>query len=143
MPLVGEAKREYQRKWIAKRRSDFFSDKVCVKCGSSECLQLDHIDPKTKVSNSIWSWSKERREAEIKKCQVLCENCHKTKSIENGDYSHKPRRGSLNGQSILNEDQVEEIRSLYAKGDKTQSEIGQMYGVSRQTVGHVITGYHW
>jgi hypothetical protein len=78
--FTGEEKRTYQRRWIARRRGEFFADKVCVKCGSTDRLELDHIDPSTKVANSIWSWSLPRRQAEIAKCQVLCYKHHKEKS---------------------------------------------------------------
>lgn len=77
-----EKQREYQRKWMAKRKEEFFKDKECVECGDNEYLELDHIDPETKVTHSVWSWSKERREVELAKCQVLCENCHKKKTSE-------------------------------------------------------------
>lgn len=75
-----EKQREFNRKWVAKRRAEFFKDKVCIKCGSSENLELDHVDRSTKVTNHIWSWCKEKREIEIKKCQVLCHPCHKEKT---------------------------------------------------------------
>lgn len=69
--------RSYQREWIAKRRREWFAaNGPCVRCGSSECLELDHRDSSSKVSHKIWSWSKTRREAEIAKCQVLCRACH-------------------------------------------------------------------
>ena len=99
MPLFGEVKREYQRQWVARRRAEWFADKHCVKCGSTDELQLDHIDPKTKVNNSIWSWSVARRVVELEKCQVLCYPCHKVKTreqvpitqgvqlVQHGDYS--------------------------------------------------------
>lgn len=75
-----EKKREYQRNWVAQRRDEYFQDKSCVRCGNHNELELDHIDPNTKVSHSIWSWSKERREKELAKCQVLCHTCHKEKT---------------------------------------------------------------
>lgn len=75
-----EAQREYQRQWVAKRRAEFFADKSCVLCGSTDRLELDHIDPSAKVSHRIWSWSEARRSAEIEKCQVLCYDHHKEKS---------------------------------------------------------------
>lgn len=77
MPYKDRAKqREYQRQWIAKRRNEFFSDKVCFVCGSGENLQLHHIDKTKKETHRIWSWSAERREAEIKGCVVVCSSCH-------------------------------------------------------------------
>lgn len=70
-------RREYQRKWIANRRYEFFKDKNCVNCLSTVDLQLHHINPQEKESHRIWSWTKERRIAEIAKCKVLCKDCHK------------------------------------------------------------------
>src|ERR1017187_858128 len=94
-------KREYAREWIAKRRKTFFSGKTCIDCGSSENLELDHVDRKLKVSHKIWSWSKERREIELVKCVVRCHSCHiiKTKVDMNGGYIvHGSRyRGYANG----------------------------------------------
>lgn len=82
MPLSDkEQQREYQKAWIAKRRSDFFMDKACVKCGSTLQLELDHIDETTKVEHRIWSWAEERRLAELSKCQVLCKVCHHEKTM--------------------------------------------------------------
>lgn len=74
------ARREYARKWVANRRAEFFKDKTCVDCGSSENLELDHIDPLVKVSHRIWSWSAEKRAAEIAKCVVRCRSCHAAKT---------------------------------------------------------------
>ena len=75
-------RREYARLWIAKRRADFFANKSCIKCKSKEKLELDHINPSTKISHNIWSWSEERRLAEIKKCQVFCYACHQIKTMK-------------------------------------------------------------
>lgn len=85
MPMATkEAQRKYQRQWMARRRSEFFSDKTCVVCGGSENLELDHINRSDKVDHKIWSWSKERQATEIAKCQVLCGKCHQVKtSLEN------------------------------------------------------------
>ena len=69
-------KREYQRIWMAKRREDFFCDKICKHCGDSEDSQLHHLDPSKKVSHSIWGWSKKRQLPEIAKCIILCRGCH-------------------------------------------------------------------
>lgn len=55
----------------------------CVKCGENHpaCLDFHHIDPKTKerlISGLPRDgWSKERILKEIKKCVVLCANCHR------------------------------------------------------------------
>lgn len=82
MPFANKSARlDYQRNWIANRRSAFFAGKSCMECGSTEQLELDHIDPALKVSHRIWSWSAERRNKELTKCQVLCTDCHLGKTV--------------------------------------------------------------
>lgn len=82
MPIKDpNARREYQRAWMAERRAEFFKGKCCKVCGKTDKLELDHVDPKQKVSHNIWSWSDSRRNAELAKCQVLCFDCHKKKTI--------------------------------------------------------------
>lgn len=90
-------------------RKTFFQGKACVKCNATSDLQLDHINPAEKIDHNIWSWSEESRNAEIKKCQILCKECHKRKTkddlrkmfskpIEHGTataYEHKGCRCEL------------------------------------------------
>jgi len=71
---------KYQREWCAKKRAAFMDGKACVVCGSTQSLEVDHIDPSEKVSHRIWTWSAFRRDAELAKCQVLCNGCHKIKT---------------------------------------------------------------
>jgi len=52
----------------------------CVKCGSDNDLQVDHVDPRKKFTHRIWSYRIEIREEELRKCQVLCHPCHQEKS---------------------------------------------------------------
>lgn len=73
-------KREYQRKRSAAKRAAWFKGKTCANCGSSENLELDHINPELKVSHRIWSWSDARIAEETSKCQPLCKDCHKAKT---------------------------------------------------------------
>lgn len=77
MPYANrEAQREYQRRWIARRRGAFFKTKTCEWCASKEGLELHHRDPSKKLHHAIWSWGEKRRQAEIDKCFVLCRPCH-------------------------------------------------------------------
>lgn len=75
-----DEQRDYQRKWIAARRAEYFDGKFCVQCGSAKDLELDHVDPNLKLDHKIWSWTEERRNREIAKCQVLCAECHLARS---------------------------------------------------------------
>jgi len=58
----------------------------CVRCGSTCNLHFDHIDPTTKVNSiaRMSSMSQVKFDAEIDKCQLLCENCHKMKTEAEG-----------------------------------------------------------
>lgn len=81
MPFKDRLKRnEYNKNWISNRRKEFFKNKSCVSCGSIEKLELDHINPEEKISHRIWSWTESKRIEELKKCQILCHLCHKTKT---------------------------------------------------------------
>jgi 5-methylcytosine-specific restriction endonuclease McrA len=73
--------RAHQRRLYWTRRRAWFADHgPCQRCGSRRHLEVDHIDPATKVSHSVWQWRQERREAELAKCQVLCRTCHHFKT---------------------------------------------------------------
>lgn len=90
MPYADAAIRgEYQRQWVAARRADWFAGKTCAWCGSADDLQLDHVDAATKVSHRIWSWARERREAELAKCRPLCRPCHQKKTDAQGENPSK------------------------------------------------------
>lgn len=81
-----ESHNKYHREYKARKRAEWFAGKVCVKCGSDQDLQMDHIVEEEKdghikaVSHNVFSWSKAKREAELAKCQVLCEPCHQEKT---------------------------------------------------------------
>lgn len=57
----------------------------CVKCGTTEELEWDHIDPGTKdfVISSNYGRTWARLLEELAKCQRLCKPCHIIKTVEN------------------------------------------------------------
>jgi hypothetical protein len=75
----------YCLEWMARRRSEWFAQHgPCSSCGSREHLEVHHRDRSTKVDHKVWSWSKERRDAELAKCVVLCRPCHGEASVQEG-----------------------------------------------------------
>lgn len=67
--------RAYEK--VRARRLKWFSENgPCRLCLSANDLQMHHVDPMEKEGHSIWSWSKQRRDSELKKCLVLCQKCH-------------------------------------------------------------------
>jgi 5-methylcytosine-specific restriction endonuclease McrA len=84
--LDPEKQRAAQAAWyqsvVRQRRTDWLAKNgPCRKCGSSDRLEVDHINPADKVSHAVWTWSDERRAAELAKCQVLCKPCHLRKTV--------------------------------------------------------------
>lgn len=62
---------------------------ACEKCGYNNtllALQWHHRDPSEKDPKYTRQMSRERYEAEIKKCDLLCSNCHVEAHIKMGDY---------------------------------------------------------
>lgn len=68
----------------------------CVKCGSNEDLEFDHIDP-TEKEYEIKALTTRKRETilkELAKCQLLCKSCHLQKTIaERADFRHGTEYG--------------------------------------------------
>ena len=68
----------------------------CVKCGTTENLQFDHIDPQTKKDrtycvSTMLGCSMERVTAEADKCQLLCPKCHLEKTYTEECWKDWPR----------------------------------------------------
>ena len=78
-----KVRRELIRSQFRKRLTDYLADKACEVCGENDMrvLEFDHIAPKDKlftISQAVklgYSW--QDVEKEIKKCRILCSNCHR------------------------------------------------------------------
>lgn len=126
-----EMKRAYQRAWLQRRRQAWLTENgPCVDCGSWEDLEVDHVDAKSKVSSSVWSWAAERRLAELAKCVVRCASCHTTKTVVNEEHAY----GEAIAQAVLTVDKVRRARALYASGGYTWRELGALFEVKPDTL---------
>jgi len=71
----------------------------CAFCGYKKhptALDFDHINPNEKlgtISKAYKGWGWKRLKDEIRKCQVLCANCHRIKTIEQKDNKRGRRDG--------------------------------------------------
>ena len=54
----------------------------CESCGTTKNLQFDHIDPTTKSFSIAKKYMCPIVFEEVKKCQLLCFNCHLEKTAE-------------------------------------------------------------
>lgn len=52
-------------------------------------------------------------------------------------------KGELHGRHILTEQQVLEIRELYAQGGVTHADLAQRFGVGNAAIHHVVSGDKW
>ena len=55
----------------------------CIKCGETESLEFDHIDPGTmsfRIGHRL-DYSMELLKKEADKCQLLCHRCHWSKTL--------------------------------------------------------------
>jgi hypothetical protein len=80
---LSEQEREYQRQYKQRIRDAFVASRggACERCGADPGaygLVVDYADLSTKpgYASKIWSMGRERREAELEKCIVLCRACH-------------------------------------------------------------------
>lgn len=89
MAYSGEDKKAYQKAWLQNRKSRGYQilGGACRSCGATTDLEIDHINPESKnlylrgrAGNAFWSRSWAFIETELKKCQLLCDTCHNTKS---------------------------------------------------------------
>jgi hypothetical protein len=127
-----DAQREYQRRWVAARRAEWFAQNgPCVDCGTWENLELDHVSSAHKADNHVWSWRKERRDAELAKCVARCTSCHAAKSA----LEHP--RGQGHCLAILPTEGIWELRRRVRAGEK-QAAVGRALGVSRGYVWDVL-----
>lgn len=55
----------------------------------------------------------------------------------------KTSRGIGNGRAKLTEDDVREIREIYARGNLSQAEIARMYKVHQTRISHIVLRKHW
>jgi 5-methylcytosine-specific restriction endonuclease McrA len=91
-----EYMKRYQRDWMRDRRTAWVMENgPCKHCGSWEQLEIDHIIPALKEMNigSIWSRTKEIRDKELAKCQILCKSCHLKKTLSERE---PPTHGTVN-----------------------------------------------
>ena len=83
-----DEQREFQRKWVQKRRKSHMDGKKCAKCGkpvSAKTADLDHKKPHgntEKIDHRLWSLKDSKRKKKLKGMQVLCKACHKKKTAK-------------------------------------------------------------
>jgi 5-methylcytosine-specific restriction endonuclease McrA len=94
---------DYKKAWVERTRlwaKELFGNH-CAECSATGNLEFDHKDPDSKEFNiSVGiakGYSKERLQAELAKCQLLCEACHQLKTTSEREVPHGGgKRGKYN-----------------------------------------------
>lgn len=86
--------RSYIREEVSEFICEYLSKNPCILCGETDIrvLEFDHITPEDKKFNigDRSSRSYDTVLLEMRKCRVLCANCHRRHtSITQGHYKHK------------------------------------------------------
>lgn len=120
----GDCYREYMRNYVRERyhrlRKEWL-DKLggeCVRCGSTEDLNFDHINAEEKtysIAKILSTHSKQKVEKEMAKCQILCEFCHIIKSAEEGDIYTVEHGGGLTGKKNCRCELCGPLKNAYYK----------------------------
>lgn len=65
--------------------SEYLEGKICLDCGNSDkrVLEFDHLrDKKFNISESFNHHTWKKISIEISKCDIVCANCHRIRTIE-------------------------------------------------------------
>ena len=115
--------KEYMLKRYHERRKQAITklgDK-CVICGNTENLQFDHIDPESKnfTIAKLSSINETDFWKEIDKCQLLCEECHKLKSIADAGLKQaKGFHGTISTYRYCKCELCRKAKSEYSKDQR-------------------------
>jgi HNH endonuclease len=102
---------------------------VCHTCDNRKCIAPAHLFLGSNNDN-IQDMVKKGRQARGEKHGFAL-------------HPESVARGSRNWWSKLTESDVVEIRALYAKGGKTQRQIGAMFGINNQNVSMIVNRISW
>lgn len=138
-----EARRAYQRKWIAERRREWFQENgPCTICGSWDQLEVDHINSHDKEFNiaNLWSFARDnpKRIRELAKCRVLCHSCHVLKTVT----AFEMPSGDLHRNAKLTADRVRKIRALNAQG-MTYAALARLFDIDARNVSGICRRKYW
>jgi len=138
--------REQMRVYMQARRAGIRAEMItrlsghCAWCPSTEALQFDHKDPRTKLFDIASGLDRPRVQllAEVDKCQLLCGPHHREKTLD--DEPHPNRvRGERQGSARLTEADIRDIRA----GGQSLRVAALAYEVSKTQIINIRKGRQW
>jgi hypothetical protein len=120
-----EYMRKYQMDRYNTRRAEFIAylGGFCVRCGTSEGLEFDHIDRSKKsfnISKVLVRMNYDKLREEVDKCQLLCTDCHIEKSREAKDLGNVDHGGGATGKRNCKCEPCKAKKAEYMKAKKPQ-----------------------
>jgi len=124
--------REYSKQYYHNRRAQLLAmlGNKCVQCGTEKKLQFDHIQSEDKEFSvgKLLNFAFKDILDEVRKCQLLCFDCHIQKSRKEGAFTKGEKR-----HYKLSKEQVEELYKEYKIGVSLR-ELSIRYQVARNTI---------
>lgn len=71
-------------------------DNPCTDCGQRfplECMEFDHVGSKAREISRLIAFSWKTIEAELKKCELVCANCHKIRTFARAGWKTRQQSG--------------------------------------------------
>lgn len=110
----------------------YWPNVCCHHCDNPACVRPDHLYDGTKSSNLRDMYERSPTA-----------HARRRKAAETVGKVRVKLHGEDNPQSKLTIEQVQAIREAYAAGDVTQKALAIRLGVSRSTIGRVVSGDSW
>jgi hypothetical protein len=116
---------------------------VCHTCDNPKCVNPTHL---------FLGTQKDNLQDASKKGRIASGNLHYSRThpelLARGDChwckTHpESYLGEKNGNAKLTENQVKEIRQLYARGSITLKELGMKFGAGLSTIGYIVNHKTW
>ena len=114
----------------------------CVACGATTSLEFDHVDPKLKSFDVCTrkSLKEPGYREELDKCQILCRDCHESKTAEeNSGWTHGTMTGFMKKKCTC--DQCESSKAEYYKRRNAKRRVGARGAYGRSSTHGEILNY--
>lgn len=142
---------EYMRLYNNNRYNDFkkfvieYLGGCCSKCGSTNNLEIDHIDPSKKLFTIAKKWNTNKNIIieELNKCQLLCDNCHHKKSNIDGSHEFERLKGEKCNLSKLKKEEILLIRKLYDTDKYTKTKLAKYFHTTRSNIYQIVNRITW
>jgi len=131
--------REYQRKWMQKRRQEYMKDKTCYFCAKPATHLSPKVGYKTGATAHVFSYRKDKMLAALANYDCMCKFCFKYLQAR---YLRLLYAGKPGTPIKLTEGDVREIKYHLGQGSNIRS-IARFFKVAHTTIMSIRDGRTW